>query len=81
MNNRPIIINRHDSWVMAVAFSPDGKYIVSSTEDGNIYFWPTHAVYMAEQMCGKITRNLTQREWDTYIGYDIDPQPTCPNKQ
>jgi WD40 repeat protein len=80
MNNRPILINRHDSWVLSIAFSPDGKYLISSTEKGNIYNWPTHAFAMAEQMCGLVSRNLTQREWDTYVGYDVNFQKTCPNK-
>jgi len=35
---------------------------------------------MAEQMCGKLGRNLTQREWETYVSYDIPYQKTCPNK-
>ena len=80
LTNRPIIINKHNTWVLSVAFSPDGKYLVSSSEDGNIYYWPTHASYMAEQMCGKVNRNLTQREWEMYVSYDIPYQKTCPNK-
>jgi hypothetical protein len=80
LNNRPVSINKHTTWVLAVAFSPDGKYLVSSDEDGNIYYWPTHASYMAEQMCGRVTRNMTQREWETYVSYDINYQKTCPNK-
>jgi Tol biopolymer transport system component/energy-coupling factor transporter ATP-binding protein EcfA2 len=79
-NNLPIIIDKHKTWVLAVAFSPDGKYLVSSSDDGDIYYWPTHASYLAEQMCGKVTRNLTQREWETYVSYDILYQKTCPNK-
>jgi len=80
LTNRPIIINKHNTWVLSVAFSPDGKYLVSSSEDGNIYYWPTHASYLAEQMCGKVNRNLTQREWEMYVSYDIPYQKTCPNK-
>ncbi len=59
---------------------PTENILVSSGEDGNIYYWPTHAAYMADQMCGRVTRNLTQREWETYVSYDIDYQKTCPNK-
>jgi WD40 repeat protein len=77
---RPIIINKHNTWVLSIAFSPNGKYLVSSSEDGDIYYWPTHAIAMAEQMCDKINRNLTLREWETYISYDIPYQKTCTNK-
>jgi hypothetical protein len=31
-------------------------------------------------MCGKLERNLSQREWETYVSYDIPYQKTCPNK-
>jgi WD40 repeat protein len=86
LTNRPIVINKHEAWVLSVAFSPDGKFLVSSSdvpENRNIdliYYWSSHASGMAEQMCGKLTRNLTQREWETYVSYDIPYQKTCPNK-
>jgi WD40 repeat protein len=81
LDNRPVTITKHDGWVLSVAFSPDGRYLVSSSESGeNIYVWPAHTSMMADQMCGKISRNMTKREWETYIGYDIPLQKTCPNK-
>jgi WD40 repeat protein/energy-coupling factor transporter ATP-binding protein EcfA2 len=80
LSNRPITIDKHDAFVYALDFSPDGKYLVSSAENGTIYYWPTHASYMADQMCGKTNRNFTQREWETYVGYDVQYQKTCPNK-
>jgi len=81
LSNRPVVITKHEAWVLSVAFSPDSKYLVSSSEKGDyIYYWSTHAQFMAEQMCGKLGRNLTQREWETYVSYDIPYQKTCPNK-
>jgi len=81
LSDRPVVITKHDAWVLSVAFSPDGKYLVSSSEKGDrIYYWYAHASSMADLMCGKLTRNLTQREWETYISYDLPLQKTCPNK-
>jgi len=81
LGNKPIVITKHDAWVLSLAFSPDSKYLVSSSEDGDyIYYWPTHASMMADQMCGKLGRNFSQREWETYISYDIPYQKTCANK-
>jgi WD40 repeat protein len=87
LTNKPITMSTHNAFVFSVAFSSDGKYLVSSsdfsTENRSIplvFYWPTHASYMADQMCGKVARNLTQREWETYVNYDIPYQKTCPNK-
>ncbi len=85
--NLPVVINKHEAFVLSIAFSPDGKYIVSSSAVNEkkpnnplVCVWPAHASFMAEQMCGKISRNLTQREWENYVSYDIPYQKTCPNK-
>ncbi|MBN1159567.1 MAG: hypothetical protein JXA61_09315 [Bacteroidales bacterium] len=85
-SNQPVIISRHNAWVLSLAFSPDSRYVVSGgalpadRNISNIYFWPTHTTYMAEQMCGKIERNMTEREWETYVSGDIEYQITCPDK-
>jgi len=80
LTHRPISVARHNEWVINVTFSPDSKFLISGDEKGMIYYWPTHTSYMADQMCGLISRNMTQREWETYVGYDINYQKTCPNK-
>jgi hypothetical protein len=80
LGNRPVSLAEHKEWVLAVAFSPDGRFMVSGDEKGMIYYWPAHASSMADQMCGLVSRNMTQREWETYVGYDVNYQKTCPNK-
>ena len=87
LTNRPITISSHQAFVYSVAFSPDGKYLVSSSDvnpDNRatpmLFYWTTHASLMADQMCGKLSRNLSQREWETYVSYDLPYQKTCPNK-
>lgn len=86
LSNQPVIITQHNAWVLSLAFSPDGRYIVSSgrlpadRSLSNMYYWPAHTLYMAELMCSKIGRNMTDREWETYVGNDIEYQNTCPNK-
>jgi WD40 repeat protein len=86
LTNRPIMIDQHRDFVLSVAFSSDGNYLISGGEVPDnkslpfLYYWPTHAQQFADQMCTKVTRNMTTREWETYVSYDIPYQKTCPNK-
>src|SRR5205085_7973423 len=32
-------IKKHTDWVTAIAFSPDGKYLVTADRSGNAYVW------------------------------------------
>ncbi len=77
---RPVEIIVED-WVLSVAFSPDGRNLVSALQNDKIYIWPTRADYMADQICSKVSRNLNTREWEAYVGYDINFQNTCPDKR
>jgi len=37
--SKPILCEGHTGWVAAVAVSPDGKLVVSGSEDGTLRFW------------------------------------------
>lgn len=77
---RPVEIIVPENWPMSLAFSPDGKNLITAHQNARIFIWPTKADNMAEQFCAKVSRNLTQREWEAYVGYDINYQKTCVNK-
>ncbi|MBN2613373.1 MAG: hypothetical protein JXB00_17600 [Bacteroidales bacterium] len=77
---RPVEILVPENWPMSVAFSSDGRYLISAHQNAKIFYWPTKADEMAGQVCPKVSRNLTQREWEAYVGYDINYQKTCINK-
>jgi hypothetical protein len=87
LNNKPIILKEHgDNFILSVSFSPDGRFVLSSADQKDlskpnyIYFWPTDAESMAEVLCSKLERNLTAREWESYVGPDIEYRKTCVNK-
>jgi WD40 repeat protein len=80
-SENPIVIKEHESWVLSIAFNPNGKTLVSSSNNGDlIYYWATRTEYLADQICKNVTRNLTVQEWETYIGNDIIYQKTCSEK-
>ncbi len=75
----PISLNDNDRFVYALAFSPDGKMLLSGGGDTryDLILRPTHIDYMVQDICGILSRNFTQEEWAVYVGRDIEYEETC----
>jgi WD40 repeat protein len=80
LNERPVTIKGHEAWVLSLAFNRDGRYLVTGDNAEKIFVWYSKTDYMAEDICNRINRNMTAREWETYVGYDIEYQKTCTDK-
>ena len=69
----------HDNYVSSVAFSPDGKYVVSGSWDKTARVW----IYLPEDLiaetCSRVTHNLTRAVWAQYIDDALPYQAVCPN--
>jgi WD40 repeat protein len=75
---QPIKLKDHESWVLSVAFSPSGDRVVSgSLKENRLSVSPSDAKFMAESICNKLGRNMTQAEWGIYVGKDIPYEKTC----
>ena len=76
---QPIEMKDHNSWAWSIAFHPDGNKLVVGCVDKLIRIWPTSIHFMAEQLCDKLKRNMTGREWERYVSPldDIPYQRTC----
>lgn len=77
---RPVEIIVPENLSLSIAYSSDGKTLVSAHQNDKIYIWPSKAEYMTDQICDKVSRNFTRREWEAYVGFDINYQKTCQNK-
>ncbi len=79
LSEPPVILTDNDGSVVTVQFSPDGQSILSGTSDGknNLVSRFTHADYMAKDICTIVSRNMTQDEWNSFVGRDIPWEPTC----
>jgi WD40 repeat protein len=70
-------ITKHDGGASAVAFSPDGTTLASANADGTVGRWATPSGWVSAA-CGYVGSNLTQAEWDRWIGPDVSYVRACP---
>jgi len=68
----------HNGWVRNVAFSPDGQWVLSGSNDGTARVWWWQPEDMIHLACERLTRNLTREEWAQYLGNE-PYRATCPN--
>lgn len=73
----PIILDDHNDWVYAGSFSPDGKQVLTGSGDGYIRSWPVDPSYFANRICELVSRNMTENEWDEFVGKDVDYEIAC----
>jgi WD40 repeat protein len=78
----PVTLSDNEGFVMVMQFSPDGQVIVSGTyERGqNLLSRPTHVDNLIKDICTLVSRNMTQEEWNVYVGKDIALEETCSQK-
>jgi energy-coupling factor transporter ATP-binding protein EcfA2 len=74
---QPFVLNDHNSWVQSISFSPDNQSLIAGCRDNLVRIWPTNTTAMANQICPKLTRNMTQEEWNRFVGEDIRFEETC----
>jgi WD40 repeat protein len=54
--------------VNGVVFSPDGRYVATLTDGETVQVWHRHAEDLIAAARGRLSRNLTLREWKQYFG-------------
>lgn len=73
----PIVLHDHQDWVWSIEFTPDGEKLLAGCKDGKIRVWPTTISQMAGIICDKTNRNLNSKEWEQFVGKDVDYESTC----
>ncbi|MDV3351947.1 hypothetical protein QGP82_24890 [Leptothoe sp. LEGE 181152] len=79
LDEDPIVLRGHEQSVTSVAFYPDSKTLISGSYDNTVRHWIIDTDQLADMVCEKVQRNLTQKEWQWFMGPDIPYEQTCSN--
>jgi len=74
-----ITLVNHTDRVLSIAISPDGKHLATAGDDNSVSIYTLDIEELLELACSRVTRNLSQTEWDNYLGKDVVYQKTCAN--
>ncbi len=68
----------HDAPLVYGAFLRHDGDAIAVTDRTGVAIWDLDPAHLRDAVCRLAGRNLTNREWDTYLA-DLGPQrPTCP---
>jgi WD40 repeat protein len=65
----------HTAEVSAISFSPDGKYLASSSLDGTVRVYFTQLEDLIAYAKTRVTRTLTTEECQRYLHMNTCPAP------
>ncbi len=73
----PVVMDFNNGNIWKLAFTKNSDYLLASCNNGEVRVWQTDPRALAEQICPKLKRNMTQAEWDIYVGNGILYESTC----
>jgi WD40 repeat protein len=68
----------HTDPVWQAAWNSDDTRIVTSSRDGTARIWFARIDDLIAFACTRTGRDLTQAEWERYLGQDVSYRETCP---
>ena len=81
LSEPPVTLTDNDNIMFVIEFSPDGRSILAgSGGEENLKGRPAHLDYLVPDICNYVSRNMSQDEWNLFIGKDIDYERTCQGK-
>ena len=62
----------------SIALSADGRSVIAGHSDGAVRAYPATVEGWLNSVCDVVSRNLTEAEWDFFVGPDTPYEATCP---
>ncbi|MGE0772138.1 MAG: hypothetical protein AB7K37_10535 [Cyclobacteriaceae bacterium] len=73
----PIQMDNNNGNIWDIAFAKGSDYLIATCNSGEIRVWPTNPRMLAEQVCPRLSRNMTPEEWEIYVANGIEYESTC----
>lgn len=69
---------KENSLIFSLIFTVDNRKLLTASNNADfIVVWPAQPRVLADQLCSKLSRALTQEEWNSFIGSDIKYEKPC----
>jgi WD40 repeat protein len=79
LEDLPVVMDNNNGFIWDIEFAKGSDYLIAACSESEIRVWPTDPSLLAEQICPKLKRNMTQDEWRKYVGEveEIPYEHTC----
>lgn len=73
----PVVMENNNGFIWDIEFTKGSDYLIAACSESEIRVWPTDPSLLAQEICPKITRNMSDDEWMKYVGEEIQYEKTC----
>ncbi|MBA3533453.1 MAG: hypothetical protein H0T73_16165 [Ardenticatenales bacterium] len=74
--SQPIVLQGHTDFIRTLAFSPDGQWLATGSDDRTARLWTLPIERLIEKTCAVAGRNFSKAEWEEYFP-DEEYRATC----
>ena len=82
---QPLLLEDHEGWATSVCFTPDEKFLLVGTKNGEVAFWNLEPRIYAEHLCNQLRINylsprydvMDTQDWRRFFGTEIKQQRVC----
>ena len=77
-NGRPRATLEGSATTLSMAFTPDGRRLVTGHSGGTVTLWDVDVETWPRRACEIANRNFTPNEWKRFVGEDLPYRAACP---